>query len=107
MGDLTISYYYHCDSNEDWSRTVKGSSKTYVVRFGRGHKNPEVVSDYSCNCPAYKFGKKGAYCKHIESVKSERCGWGEYWDKGKVVEKKGESSCPKCGAVAHSLPYGV
>ena len=108
MVDLNIEYYWHCDTNENWSMPVKGSrDNTYVVSWNStGHQNESVQYDYSCTCPAYKFGG-GDHCKHIKRVSKDRCGWNQFIDGGSTVIKNEEPTCPECGEKAHSTGHGV
>jgi hypothetical protein len=111
MPDLTTIYQWHCDTAEDWSTTVQGSKgDTYHVVWNQGsHKNQhEVQYDYSCTCPAYKFGR-GGYCKHIDSVRAsgDHCKWMQFHDGGDAVEKDGEHYCPECGSGVRSQAWGV
>jgi hypothetical protein len=107
MPDLTIEYHYHCETAEDWSLEIKGKHGTYTVSWGRNwDRIGDVEYDYSCTCQGFKFRKT---CSHIKEVKEKklRCGWMGFTDGGKTVMKNGKAFCPKCGAEAHPLAYGV
>lgn len=100
--------YWHCLTAEGWSKEVVGSDgKTvYVVRWDRhSHKNRSVQMDYSCTCQAYKM--KPGYCKHINQVKSQHCGWMQFISGGEPVEKNGEKVCPHCGDKVSTMLWGV
>lgn len=102
MPDLTVEYYWCCPSEIFWEIEVKGS-QTYLVRWGEtGHKTREVSHNYSCTCPAYKYGD-GSYCKHIKQVKGLRCHYNELVD-GPVGPN---NTCPKCGRACVCIPYAV
>lgn len=108
MPDLTIEYFYHCQSAECFSTEVEGNNgKKYKVSYGETPRGPYQY-DYHCTCDAFKFGK-GKPCKHIKQVKAsgEHCKWMQFTDGGEVVRKDGEAVCPKCGLSAHSQGYGV
>ena len=111
MPDLTVEYYWHCESAESWSKDVLGSTGTpYTVRWGKwGHKNQHSHQyDYSCTCRGYEFGK-GKDCTHIKQVKAsgEHCKWLQFSDGGDAVEKNGDHHCPECGDKVHSMGWGV
>lgn len=93
MPDLTPITVYACISNENWQRKVEGSQgKTYTVCHGRSHKYRNLYQlDFSCDCPSYKF--REGYCKHIEQVKHEFCGWNSLYDEERINGDK----CPRCG----------
>jgi hypothetical protein len=107
MPDLTIETFWCCESCFQWERKVVGSKgATYVVRWGRDHKrHREYEYDYSCNCMSYRT--RPGYCKHIEAVKGERCGWDQWQDGGGDIPLLGDGRprCPKCGgpATAHKV----
>lgn len=108
MPDLTIQYFYHCETAEHFSQKVEGSKgKQHVVTYGPAQRGPYQY-DYSCSCDSFKFGK-GKPCKHIEEVKKngDHCNWQQFIDGGDPVEKDGEKRCPKCGAAVRSQGHGV
>jgi len=92
-----------CKTNEFWQKQVVGSKgSVYTVTFDAlSHKRHDVVCDFSCTCQAYKFGKK--YCKHIEAVKGDRCGWHQQFDGGEAINGK----CPQCGGEIVGIVVGV
>lgn len=114
MPDLTIEASRMCSSNEYWEREVDGSSgKSYTVRFGEIF-GPErdarmCTHDFTCTCTNFQMRlryREGAYCKHIEKVRSERCGWhaayGGGLDPSPLSEREREAAeaggrCPSCG----------
>jgi hypothetical protein len=106
MPDFDTQVFWHCSTSESWEKEVQGKSGTYTVRFGRGSLNHDVQHDFSCTCWAYKKGK-GKYCKHIEQVKSEHCGWNQFIDGEEPVQRDGEYFCPRCGEPAFPLRYAV
>ena len=109
MADLTTHYYWCCKTVDNWSKAVKGSNNmTYIVRWGSwGHKDDSCSHGWACTCVSYKYSKSGT-CKHIESVKDQRCGWMEYTGEEAVEQDvTGAVSCPKCGSEVSSMGYGV
>lgn len=108
--DLTIEAHPHCVTAEHWSTTVQGSGgKTHVVKWSEwDHLNRHLVSyDYSCSCPAYKFGK-GKHCKHIEQTKAGdgHCNWMQFTDTSGHAYSGSEDRCPKCGAEVRWMEWG-
>ena len=114
MPDLTIEHHRMCRSNEYWEREVAGSSGArYVVRFGEiwgPERDARMCShDYTCTCSHFQKRlryKDGAYCKHIDKVRPERCGWhGAYGgglDPSPLSEAESAAAeaggrCPSCG----------
>jgi hypothetical protein len=84
MPDLVRVNAHTCSSNVKWRREVQGS-QLYVVWWKFQFEGPSAgMYDYECTCPAFKYRhKRGAqYCKHIEAVKHERCGWNAELDPG-------------------------
>lgn len=107
MPDLSIHYFYHCESAEHFSTKVEGSKgKHYAVTYGPSRGRYQY--DYHCSCDSFKFGK-GKYCKHIEEVKKSglHCNWQQFIDGGEPVKKDGENRCPNCGAGVYSQGHGV
>ena len=107
MPDFTHEVYYHCETAENFSKTVISSSgKEYHVYYGPSRGQYQY--DQTCDCQAFKFGR-GKHCKHIEQVKSspEYCGWMQFSDGGEVVRKDGETFCPKCGKRAKAMRHAV
>jgi len=106
MPDLMKVPMAMCKSNEYWEKHVPSSKPNhpgYTVIFDvNSHTNREYAADFSCNCPAYQYGK-GKYCKHIIQVKGEHCGWHQQIDGGEVKNKK----CPKCGGEVTWFMAGV
>lgn len=101
MPDFTYEIFFNCETAESYSTEVQGS-KTYTVSFGPSKEG----SDWSCTCDAFKYGK-GKYCKHIEQVKDQRCGWMQYVHGEQPVEKNHEYLCPKCGSKAIPRKWAV
>jgi hypothetical protein len=108
MPDLSIESFWHCTSAENWQTQVQGKTGTYTVTFDRhSHLNQAVQLDYSCTCPAYKFGK-GKPCKHIEAAKKSHCGWMEFADGGEVKhDANGKPVCPNCGQPVAAMRHAV
>ena len=115
MTDLTVEYYWHCTTSENWATAILGSrGDTYTVKFNSSdHKNPDVQRDYSCDCLGYKYGGdefgNWKYCKHIKQVlaSGKHCKWMQFVDGGDAVVKNGEQHCPECGERANSMAWGV
>jgi hypothetical protein len=99
MPDFTQKTYWCCETAFNWSLEIKDrDGKTYIVRWDNiNHKNRDCVTyDYSCSCPAYKFGD-GRACKHIINVGKNHCNWYQFTDGDEPIIKDGEYYCPKCG----------
>jgi len=124
MPDLTIENSRMCTSNERWEREVPGSGgKSYVVRFeeifDRQREARMSTHDYTCTCEQFQRRLKfrdGGYCKHIESVRSERCGWhatyGGGLDPSPLSEAEGAAAeadgcCPSCGGPTIAVRVAV
>ena len=112
MPDLTVEYYYHCETAENWSTTFKGSSGTdYTVRYGATPLG-RYQYDYSCSCSSFKY-KRGVdsngYCKHIRAAEKDHCKWMAFHDGGDAVvdPTTGDPKCPKCGSDCRSMGWGV
>lgn len=113
MADLTIESSRMCSSNEHWEREVEGSGGAkYVVRFeqlfGAALQARMSTHDYTCTCQHYqvRLKNRGGYCKHIESVRRERCGWHATYGGGldpsplsgaESEAAEAEGRCPSCG----------
>ena len=107
MPDLTTSFFWHCETAENWSTVVVGSKgDKYSVKWSSGsHKNwISVQRDWSCDCMAY--ATKPGYCKHIKQViaAKKRCGWMQFTDGG---EPDIAGRCPNCGDRIHSMGWAV
>lgn len=107
MPDLTIENKWTCATNLHWSLKVPGSKNTtHTVSWSREHKNTAHYQyDYSCTCHAYKF--KPGYCKHIESVKGQHCGWDQFIRGGEPKEVNGVKVCPCCAGPLEIMRHGV
>ena len=108
MPDLSIEYFYHCESAESYSTQVEGSKgKKYTVSYGHAVRGPYQY-DYTCTCDSFKFSK-GKPCKHIEQVQQSgtRCNWQQFLDGGQPSEKDGQKCCPRCGSAVHVQGHGV
>ena len=89
MPDLTLVTFPICKSVQHWQTTVNG----YTVYYGKS--NGQYQYDYHCDCKAFKFGK-GRHCKHIESVRHQRCTWGEDAYSGDGERTPENNQCPNC-----------
>lgn len=124
MPDLTVENSMMCASNDCWEREVPGSGgRTYVVRFeaifGLQQEARMSTHDYTCTCQHFQLrlkNKDGGYCKHIEAVRSERCGWhatyGGGLDPSPLSEAEREAAeaegrCPSCGGPAVPVRVAV
>lgn len=101
MPDLTIENRWVCKSELYFQRTVPGTGTTHTVEYRRTPQGPYMYG-WRCSCKAYQFGG-GKKCKHIASVRAERCGWNQEHDAGKPVDGK----CPKCGGEVTTVQVGV
>lgn len=112
MGDLSIESFWACESERYYREEVKSSdgSKTYDVKFDEQFgPNKNYQYDWSCSCPAFKFGG-GKHCKHILQVKNSghRCGWNQHIDGGEPNKTvSGEDCCPRCGGEIFAFRAGV
>lgn len=99
MPDLTRHATQTCATNTNWVAEVEGSKgDTYTVSYGFCERGPYQF-DYTCTCPGFKYRKA---CKHIESVREDRCAWNGTLE---VVEHVDE--CPDCGGPVMSLEVAV
>ena len=104
MSNLDIIPMAMCSSNENWEKIVPGRQGSYIVRYDKlNHKNKHITHDFSCTCPAYQYSRGAKYCKHIEQVKDEFCGWHQGWDEGTAKDGR----CPKCGNELINAMIGV
>ncbi len=100
MPDLSIEYYWSCDSLRSFSTEVKGTKDTYTVSFFRTRH----ADLWECSCLGFKFRGQ---CKHIAEAEKKRCGWHQFIDGGDPVMCDGERKCPKCGGEVFSEGWGV
>jgi hypothetical protein len=102
----TMENMFCCESVKRWQTTVEGSKgRQYQVTWGKNHRNPNVMLDYNCTCPAYEFGK-GAWCKHIKQARMNHCGWSSNSYPQKPVpltDNNGQDICPECGSEVYSV----
>lgn len=110
MPDLTISYYWQCQSVESADYEIpsrrKGSSP-YTVSLRPYMADMAGYDEYGwyCTCQGFRFhGKK---CDHVKQAKLKHCGWQEFLTGGQVGGVEGDRRCPKCNAAAVSRPWGV
>ena len=113
MPDLTIEYHHHCESCDHWQKNISGSNgNQYIVRWNDSDhlRQHETTHEYSCTCPAYKFGG-GKWCKHIKTARLEHCAWNSIHNtdgfRDPVEDETGEKLCPRCGASTFVLGHGV
>lgn len=110
MPDLTIHTTYTCGTNLTWMKQVPGSrpGTMHTVRWCFQPWPHTTQYDWECSCDAFKFGK-GVHCKHIRSVKKERCGWNGVLDiVGEMPRSpNGEPCCPECGGRVEAMQVGV
>ena len=99
MPDFTTEVFYHCLSAENFRTEVEGSKgKKYIVTYNSNNRSAYQY-DYSCTCEAFKFAKRGSYCKHINQVKDsgDHCNWQQFIDGLQPEEINGKKTCPRCG----------
>jgi len=111
MPDLDIVPAWTCDTNISWEQEVESSQGggSYTVRFGfRPSRRSDVLYDYSCTCRGFAFARSG-YCKHIDKVKEQRCGWnGELEPTAEAArDANDEPCCPECGGPVTAMKVGV
>ena len=99
MPELATVILAQCRSNVYWEMEVPG--RPYLVRFQKVDPDMRGVEyDYECSCPHYVYrlaARPRGYCKHIQAVERERCGWDQLLHRGKPELKDGEHRCPRCG----------
>ncbi len=101
MPELTRHMTWTCASNTNWVAEVQGSKgDTYTVRYEFRERGPHQF-DYTCTCPAFKFGK-GKACKHIDNVRDQRCAWNGDLSIVEQVDK-----CPDCDGPVSILEVAV
>jgi hypothetical protein len=111
MPDFTIETAWMCASNFYWMTHVTGSKgDTYKVWWGR---LPEACAmdvgashGWQCECKGFKF--RGT-CKHIASVKDQRCGWNAHMEPTMECDHdaNGGPCCPECGGRVRSIRVAV
>lgn len=106
MPDLNIETAWTCGSNVAWAREYRSEpgKRAYMIRWER---LPPPLAErhgceygWTCTCPSYNY--RGIECKHIDAVRSERCGWNEELEP--TLQAKADPSkratlkvcCPKC-----------
>lgn len=100
MPDLTIEAGWMCCSNEHWETEVVGSKgDVYKVTFGW---TPDG-NDFGCTCPQSRIKRRE--CKHIKSVKHQRCGWHQQFDAGDV--DPADPKCPRCGGEVVAIRWAA
>ena len=109
MPDFIIEIFHECETASSWIKEVIGTSGVYTVTYNSFNPG-RYENNYACTCPSFKFGNRNklrgddATCKHIEQVKTERCGWMEVLDGEKPTE---DGKCPRCGLNTHSRQVAV
>jgi len=109
--DFDIVLAWTCASNLSWETKVTGSKgDAYTVWWGRlpEAKAMDVgaTNGWQCECKAYKYR---GHCKHIDSVKSQRCGWNAFLEPTCEPEKDqdGKPICPECGGPVRPMKVAV
>lgn len=102
MPDLTVEYFYVCESVRNFSYRVHSNTKankSYIVRHEQLTPIEQEVQQstlgWTCTCSGFQYRHK---CSHVEFVKDHAkqfgyCGWHQLVDGGEVVNK----GCPNCG----------
>jgi hypothetical protein len=109
MADLNHVTVYMCSSNFYWKTEVMSSntSVSYTVEFKRRPPPSDVQYDYVCGCKAFTFNP-GKPCRHIKTVKVERCGWnGEMEPTAEPRRKDEDHVCPRCEGPVEAVMVGV
>jgi len=124
MPDLTLETHRMCRTNEFWERRVRGSrGDEYMVRFEAVHGPQRAARmcdhDFTCTCQHFQLRRRlrgSGYCKHIEQVRTEHCGWHGCYGGGLeppslTSEEAGlaaaEGRCPCCGGETVSVRVAV
>lgn len=107
MPDLDVVTTWTCFTNRFWEMAVPSltdPSKQYQVRWERQYHG-DVQYDWTCTCQSFKFNRT---CKHIDKVKTHRCGWNETLEPAVKAEYVGsEPRCPQCGGPVEVVKVGV
>ena len=110
MADLTIEYYWHCQSAERAIYHIAGSrDNSYKVEYDHNSMDRRGEG-WSCTCKGFKFNGN---CKHIKAAKEKHCGWLQFTDNGDAVsihedeDHPNGKACPKCGGEVGSRGWGV
>lgn len=92
MPDLTIEYYWLCESALGAGPWHIGTHKVEYGWQPQGRQyGPQY--DYSCDCKGFQFRKQ---CKHIEEAKKIHCKWHQYMDGGEPLKRGKTRKCPRC-----------
>lgn len=109
MADLNEITAYTCSSNTYWKTEVMSSNPDvfYTVEYRFRPAPSPVQYDYTCDCKGFKFNPSKP-CKHIKTVRVERCGWnGEMEPTARPLRKDEGLVCPNCEAPVEPVRVGV
>jgi hypothetical protein len=101
MADLTTMTGVTCQTNIEWETLVGKHTVNFGKLFGRDFRLQQTINGYTCTCKGFTF--RGV-CKHVEQVRSQRCGWNPGADPG--LRPEGDT-CPDCGAPLVAMSVGV
>jgi hypothetical protein len=112
MSDLTKHTASTCAQNLGFEREVPGSKPgvTYRVTYARlfGIRAAAVGCEYGWECTCENFHHvhyhRGTDCKHIASMKNQKCTWNSACDPGIVVD---DGKCPECGGPLEYVQVAV
>lgn len=111
MPDFTIETAWTCASNFYWMTHVTGSKgDVYTVWWGLLPESRQLATGaqhgWQCECQGFKF--RGT-CKHIDSVKDQRCGWNGHLEPTYECDHdaNGVPCCPECGGSVRPVRVAV
>lgn len=106
MPDLDIVTTWTCSTNQYWRKEVPASGGgIHIVEWKAQPPSADVQYDWACTCKGFQYR---GHCKHIDSVKQERCGWNETLEAGVEAELINDTfCCPECWAPAIPIRVGV
>lgn len=113
MSDLTIEYYWHCLTAEQFGpiNTTGSDGSSYSTEWTKldPREAEKQGSQYGwvCSCPSFRF--RGVPCKHINRIRKRRCGWMQFESGGEAVEYVDPPArhCPKCMGPVACMGWGV